>query len=845
MGIALNKDNYMTAKLLHTLFDQNVKSSPDSIAIITASQRITYQQLDETSNFYAEKLIKHQLKPNQLVAVIMEKGWEQIVAVLSILKTGAAYLPIDPNESRERLEYLLSITEVSVVLTQKKYHGFLNCLKNRHIISIEETIKLFQSKLELGDNNAKERDLAYVIFTSGSTGSPKGVMITHQSVVNTILDMNERFSVNSKDKILAISDLTFDLSVYDIFGTLAAGATLVIMDPCDSKDPTRWGSLIFKEGVTIWNSVPVLMNMFVEFLKNHPSIQKHSLRLVLLSGDWIPLNLPNKIRSLFGSIDIISLGGATEASIWSILYPIQSIDPHWKSIPYGMAMKNQSFYVLDQNLKLVTNDQKGELYIGGIGVANGYWRDNDRTSAQFILHPIYGRLYKTGDLGRYLPDGNIEFLGRVDFQVKISGYRIEIGAIEKYLLDFPSIKQAVVVPIQEQRHPRLAAYLTLNQNNILSNENSFSDLEGEQIDYWQKVYDELGQDTLYSVNDDPTFNTVGWVSSYLNQSIPTVQMQEWVNNTVQRILALKANSILEIGCGTGLLLFQLAQKTEHYHATDFSKRTIEYLETHLQKSNINNVELFKHEAKNIHLLPDSYDTIILNSVVQYFPSLNYFMEVLEKCISRVNAKGYIFIGDLRSLVHLKAFHASVLLARHGEEMNFQDWLAALEKSVEEEDELIIESKLFYKLKEINKRITHVKIILKEGKFNNEMNNFRYDVILYIDHPMPAMDSDLLSWKDWKLNNFNIEQIHSLLSKEKINHLAIKNVPNQRLAGLDAVIHSDLVNAKNWVDICKDIISDERSKSVDPEVFFEQAYNHHYDIIVTWSSDAVTFRIVVA
>ncbi len=827
----------MTDRLLHESFELNVKRSPESVAIVTSSQKISYKQLNDTSNFYAEKLIGQQLKPNKLVAIIMKKGWEQVVAVLSVLKAGAAYLPIDPNESKERLEYLLSTGEVNVILTQERIYSSLTWLKSRHIISVDETFKVPQTILDLNNYKSKETDLAYVIFTSGSTGTPKGVMITHQSVVNTIMDINERFSVSSKDKVLAISDLTFDLSVYDIFGTLAAGGTIVMMDPCNTKDPTRWESLVFNEGVTVWNSVPVLMDMFVEFLKNHPPISKHSLRLVLLSGDWISLNLPQKIRSIFGNIEIVSLGGATEASIWSILYPIRSIDPNWKSIPYGLAMKNQSFYILDQNLGLVTGDQKGELYIGGIGVAKGYWRDSERTSAQFIFHPIYGRLYKTGDVGRYLLDGNIEFLGRVDFQVKISGYRIEVGAIEKYLLECPDVNQAIVTPVQEQRHQKLVAYLTLNQKTILAGNNYFLDLERTQVDYWQKIYDELNQPKTILNNNDPTFNTVGWISSYLNKPIPKIQMQEWVDNTVKRISELKSKTILEIGSGTGLLLFRLAQQTIHYHAVDFSQPSLQYLEKYLKELNINNVELFKYEAKDVNLIPYSYDSIILNSVAQYFPSIDYFIDVLEKCISKVNTKGYIFIGDLRSLPHLKAFHASVLLNHCPKNTSFQDWLKLLERSIEEEDELVVDCELFYRLKELNKKISYVRVLLKEGKFNNEMNNFRYDVILYIDHPTLDTHVKSLQWKDWRLDNFTTEQVHASLVKEETDYLAIKNVPNRRVAGFNTITYmAALFNVKNWLDVCKNVVAEERSKSIDPEIFFEQAYNHNYDVTIRWSND---------
>ncbi|MCX7593886.1 MAG: non-ribosomal peptide synthetase [Fischerella sp.] len=308
------------------------------------------------------------------------------------------------------------------------------------------------------------------MYTSGSTGTPKGVMITHESAVNTILDINERFRIDSGDRILAISALSFDLSVYDIFGTLAAGGTIVIPDAANSKDPSHWSELITKHQITIWNSVPAFMQMLIEYSSNHPQVVFSTLRLVLLSGDWIPLNLPTQIQALSPQAEIISLGGATEASIWSIYYPITQVDPNWKSIPYGKPLKNQYIYVLNTSLKNCPVWVTGELYIGGIGLAKGYCNDQEKTKASFITHPVTKeKLYKTGDLGRYLPDGNIEFLGREDFQVKINGYRIELGEIEATFKQHPTVKEVVVTKVKEIQ--QLVAYIVPQpESNITTKE---------------------------------------------------------------------------------------------------------------------------------------------------------------------------------------------------------------------------------------------------------------------------------------------------------------------------------------------------------------------------------------
>ncbi|WP_211178791.1 non-ribosomal peptide synthetase, partial [Brasilonema octagenarum] len=449
--------------LLHTLFFEQVSWRPQQAAVVTAHRTLTYQELGDRATELGHQLRQLGVRPNQLVAIVMEKGWEQVVAVLGILAAGAAYVPIDPGLPTKRYWYLLQQAKVQMVLTQTRLDTTLDWPENIQRLCIDSDFKqspetsLRNQPLEAVQ---KPEDLAYVIYTSGSTGMPKGVMISHQGVVNTILDINQRFNVNANDRVLALSSLSFDLSVYDIFGTLAGGGTIVIPEAASTKDPAHWTELIIKHQVTVWNSVPTLMQMLVEYASTHPKIAFNTLRLVLMSGDWIPLSLPDQIRALSQKVKVISLGGATEASIWSILYPVEEVNSAWKSIPYGRPMANQRFYVLDEALQPRPVWVPGQLYIGGIGLAKGYWHDEEKTQASFIIHPqTKKRLYKTGDWGRYLPDGNIEFLGREDFQVKINGYRVELGEIEAALKQHSAIKEAIVTIVEEERGKVLIGYV--------------------------------------------------------------------------------------------------------------------------------------------------------------------------------------------------------------------------------------------------------------------------------------------------------------------------------------------------------------------------------------------------
>lgn len=458
-----NTECQISTELLNTLFSKQVALRPQHQAIVSKQRNLTYAELYRLSNQLGRKLRELGARPNRLVAIIMEKGWEQAVATLGILQSGAAYLPVDPNLPEERLLYLLENGDVEIVLTQTKWKDEI-CWPPNILVSTVENSDLQHYEGTALEPVQSPDDLAYVIFTSGSTGQPKGVMIDHRGAVNTILDINERFHIKPEDKILAISALNFDLSVYDIFGMLAAGGTVVFPDTDGLRDPSHWSKVMKREGVTIWNSAPALMEMLVDYADGKPDILPADLRLTFLSGDWIPVNLPDRLKKLVPNIEVISLGGATEASIWSILYPIDEVDPDWTSIPYGKPMKNQRFYVLNEMLESCPTWVPGQLYIGGIGLAKGYWRDDTKTNESFIKHPITGeRLYKTGDNRCYLPDGNIEFLGREDFQVKIQGHRIELGEIEAALLKHDAVRNAVVKAIGKQLgNKNLVGYVVLN-----------------------------------------------------------------------------------------------------------------------------------------------------------------------------------------------------------------------------------------------------------------------------------------------------------------------------------------------------------------------------------------------
>ncbi|MCE7009273.1 amino acid adenylation domain-containing protein [Kibdelosporangium philippinense] len=424
---------------LHQPLLEQIRLRGDKVAVVASGRRVTYRELGLASQRLAARV-----RPGGLVAILMHKGWQQVVAALAILRAGAAYLPIDASLPAERIRQLLEIGAVEQVLTVEGVACELPTL------IVDETL-FADGELEFEQPRQAETDLAYVIFTSGSTGTPKGVMIDHRGALNTVLDINDRYAVTEADTVLGLSSMSFDLSVYDVFGVLGAGGTLVLPSPDESRDPQAWLHHLAGERVTLWNTVPALLQMLLDF---QPA--RLDLRLVMLSGDWIPIDLPERLRAVAPDVLLVSLGGATEASIWSIDHVVGDVDPSWRSVPYGKALANQTFYVLKHDLSVAPVYCVGELYIGGIGLARGYWGDPAKTALRFVEHPVTGeRLYRTGDLGRLRPDGTIEFLGRDDDQVKVQGHRIELGEIEARLTAHPAVR-AAVVSVQDRQ---LAGYV--------------------------------------------------------------------------------------------------------------------------------------------------------------------------------------------------------------------------------------------------------------------------------------------------------------------------------------------------------------------------------------------------
>lgn len=476
---------YSAEKFMHQLFEEQVAKDPNKIALVFGEQQVTYGELNERADRLANHLRNFFGDKNVFVPVIMERSPEMMVALMGILKAGYAYVPFEPSLPKARVQKLLVSLSARLVIADNVTLDHVNEI----VSEVDQVEKVFHwnninqishQKFECIDLSVDapvaipafartNDDFAYIIYTSGSTGLPKGVMVRHKPVINIIEWINNSFDVKEGDRLLFTTSLGFDLSVYDIFGTLAAGATICIASREAIGNPQLLIKLILEHKITIWDSAPAAFQQVLQvgtILSENTN--GNALRLIMLSGDWIGLQLPGLAKRLFADARLVSLGGATEAVIWSNYFKVEKVEDHWISIPYGRPIQNAKYYILDDDLNVLPKGVIGELFIGGECLASGYFNEPKLTSEKFIDSPFCagGKIYRTGDLARFFDDGNIELIGRKDHQIKIRGFRIELGEIESQLIKYPGIKDLAVLIDKNQLGEKYISAFYTSQNDI-------------------------------------------------------------------------------------------------------------------------------------------------------------------------------------------------------------------------------------------------------------------------------------------------------------------------------------------------------------------------------------------
>lgn len=441
--------------LLHEQIIAFAKKNSDKEAIIFKDKSYSYGQLIKKANHITALLEHNAIEKGARIVVQMEKSFDSIAVILGIVQYGASYIPMSHNNPKARTIEIIQQSDAQGFISDQNFD--IEEIQSKKFVTIKHSDITWDTH-DFEPPVITSDTVAYIIFTSGSTGKPKGVVITHKAATNTILDVNRRFGVSEEDIVLGVSAYSFDLSVYDIFGVLGIGGKLVIPTEDERIDPMAWKTLITKHKVTLWNSVPALFNILLDAI---PEQNNSTVNKVFLSGDWIPLSTLDRMEKVLPKANLISMGGATEASIWSNYYEVKELKDEWSSVPYGYPLSNQEFYVLDEFGRSCPTFVKGKLNIAGKGLAKKYWDSEHLTQNAFYKHPTLNiRLYDTGDYGRYIEDGIIEFLGRKDDQLKINGYRIEIAEIQMAFQKCGIHLDPVILPIGEKEaNKKLIAYV--------------------------------------------------------------------------------------------------------------------------------------------------------------------------------------------------------------------------------------------------------------------------------------------------------------------------------------------------------------------------------------------------
>lgn len=476
---------YDTTATLASIFIAQAARTPGAIALIDAKGSMSYASLRDRVSQVVHALDELGLSANSPVAVRLTRDREMLIALLAVVASGHHYVPIEPQLPAARVMAIFDSLPVRCILTVSSLMDGTQALATERqvrVVCVDQTASLPVRPLH---DRARPQDPAYVIFTSGSTGKPKGVLVLHQKAINLIEWVNHTFDIGAQDKLLFITSPAFDLSVYDIFGILAAGGVIRIANEAEIADPESLLKIVETENITFWDSAPAALWQLESLLPQRSATAR--LRLIFLSGDWIPLALPGRMKAAFPGVCVVALGGATEATIWSNYHVVGDLQPDWVSVPYGRPIQNARYYILDADLQPLPVGLPGDLYIGGDCLAEGYVGQPELTAERFLHDPHVrpgvhdaqnARMYKTGDRARFYPDGVMEFLGRLDNQVKIRGFRIELGEIEIAMGRHAAIRDAICIvhdhndggPASGNSDKELIAYYVLHPGHNLGAE---------------------------------------------------------------------------------------------------------------------------------------------------------------------------------------------------------------------------------------------------------------------------------------------------------------------------------------------------------------------------------------
>jgi amino acid adenylation domain-containing protein len=759
-------DESAVGEPLPDLFERQVERTPKAVAVEYGTETaVRYEELNSRANRLARALHGLGVGPETVVGLLLPRSVDFVVALLAVVKAGGAYLPIDPEFPAERIRYMIDDAGPACVVSLT---GVRRPPVDVPLLLLDDP-EVRQRAGTLRDDNPPRdltpRNLAYVIYTSGSTGAPKGVAVSHNGLAAHVVGAH---AAGVGSKVPLLYSVSFDGSLAELTMALLTGATLVI-PAADALEGEGLLAFLREAKITHASLPPVLLDGL-------PPAELPRLRSIAVAGDTCA---PGVIERWARGRTLINAYGTTEVTISSTQSePLSAGGP---IVPVGRPITNARVYVLDATMRPVPPGTIGEIYLGGAGLARGYLARPALSAERFVANPFGApgsRLYRTGDLGRWRRDGQLEFLGRADRQIKIRGHRVEPGELEVALTDLPYIAQAAVVTREDTPGDhRLVAYVVPRENDT---DRTADDRAAAQVAEWNQVYDTLYGNAFgggISMSD----NFTGWNSSYTGNPIPPDQMREWRDATLDRIRALRPRRVLEIGVGSGLLLTKLAPSCAAYVGTDFSAEVLEKLRRELATELDGVVRLHQRNADEIEGLEAGFfDTIILNSVTQYFPNADYLTTVLSQSLRLLTPGGAIFVGDVRNLRTHRVLQTAVQLHAVSGAEEASRVRRAVEHALVMEKELLIDPDFFAEFGLRSAVVTGVDVRLKRGRHHNELTRHRYDVVLHTGAEL--LDLSEAPCLRWGEHVSSLDDIAELLNAHRLGNLRVSGVPNARLSG---------------------------------------------------------------
>ncbi|CQD22142.1 syringomycin synthetase [Mycobacterium lentiflavum] len=811
---------------------EQVARTPGALAVTFAGLSMTYRELEEDANRLAHLLTAHGAAPGQTVALLFTRSAEAIIAILAVLKTGAAYLALDPAHPDARIGFMVADARPVAAITTAALSDRLGG-HDLAVVSVDDPrISGYPiTPLPAPDPD----DIAYIIYTSGTTGTPKGVAVPHRNVTRLLSSLEG--GLEMEQAWTQCHSLAFDFSVWEIWGALLYGGRLVVVPESVARSPEDFHALLVAERVGVLSRTPTAFYALQTADTLSPQLAEQlALQTVVFGGEALePQRLRTWLQKHPRSPRLINMYGITETTVHASFRELVDGDVDSPVSPIGGPLAHLAFFVLDNWLRRVPAGVVGELYVAGAGLADGYVRRPDLTASRFLACPFGGpgtRMYRTGDLVSWSADGQLRYVGRADEQVKIRGYRIELGEIENALLDCPQVTQAVTMVHHGNAGENLVAYLTLRRT-------STADHDAEIVGQWQDVYDDLyeGQDAVPQFGMD--FR--GWNSSYTGEPIPLEEMHEWRAATVHRIMGLRPRRVLEIGAGSGLLLSQIAPHCERYVATDMSAVAIDNLARSLERLQIpwrDRVQLLARPAHVTHGLPPGYfDTIVVNSVVQYFPNAAYLADVIDNAMELLAPGGALFLGDIRNHALQDAFQTGVALARTTT-ADVAEIRQRVHRAVVSEPELLLAPDFFTTWAAGHPSAAGLDIQVKRGMADNELNRYRYDVVI---RKTPAPVRSVASAPGWTWSECaGLLGLHTRLSSQRPAAVRVTGIPRTGLAS-DVRIERALADGFPLADALTPPTP--APDSVTPEQLHRLGENAGYHVAVTWGAEPGTIDAV--